>query len=87
MQCHHEHSVDGMHQGMNVLANLLGIIDAGVQDEMDIEATDPSFLGASNHDAHTHSLQGADQGMKGATFALGFLDSVPGMIDRMHAHG
>ncbi|KAG8466220.1 hypothetical protein KFE25_001976 [Diacronema lutheri] len=84
-QCHHERSISGMHQGMGVLANLFGIVDAGVQDELDIEANDPTFLGASDHDAHTHSLQGADQGLKGARIGVGLLDSFPGMIDQLHA--
>lgn len=86
VQCHHEHSSAGMHQSMGVFANLLSIMDASVLDEMDNETTDPSYLGDPNHDAHLQSMHTADQAMRGARFATGFLDSAPGMIDQLRAH-
>jgi hypothetical protein len=76
-----------MHTGMGLLANFLGVMDAGVRDQLDVETNDPSYLGAADHEAHAHSLQAADQSMTGATFAIGFLDSMPGMIDRFRSGG
>jgi hypothetical protein len=83
MACHRLHSQAGMHQGMGMLSQLLGVMDAGVLDEMDNEAADPTYA-AGGHEAHQHGLEVADKGMRGASFAVGFLDSMPGMISQFH---
>mmetsp|Transcript_20264 Transcript_20264/g.52311 ORF Transcript_20264/g.52311 Transcript_20264/m.52311 type:complete len:126 (+) Transcript_20264:65-442(+) len=83
----HDQAMQGMHQGMGMLGALLTIVDQGVQEEIGAEETDPTYLGASNHVEHTSHLHSADQGLKGAQFAAGFMDSLPIMIDRFQGGG
>lgn len=81
-QCHHERAMVGMHEGMSMIGSFLSVIDQGIEEEMDLESTDPTFLGAANHEEHMDHLATADQALRGSKFAAGFLDSFPGMIER-----
>ena len=76
MACHRLHSQAGMHQGMGMLSQLLGVTDASVLDEMDVEASDPTYA-TVGHEVHQRGLEDADKGMRGATVTRDDVDDIP----------
>jgi len=80
--CHHERAMSGLHSSMSVLGSFMGVVDQSVGEEIDLEETDPSFLGASNHEEHTDHLHTSDSALRGGQLAVGLIDSFPGMIEQ-----